>query len=727
MSSCRSGRADGNVLTPDPPRGPGVASEALEALLRPRSIAVIGASRSRGTVGGDLFHNLVHGGFTGGLYPVNPVAPVVQDIPAFASILDVPDQIDLAVVVVPAAAVAGVARECAEKGVKALVVVSAGFSEIGPEGAARQDELLGICRRAGMRLVGPNCMGVVNTAPNVSMNAQFVPIEPPAGNVAFLSQSGALGLALLDHSHRLGLGVSTFVSVGNKADLSGNDFLEFWEDDASTEVILLYLESLGDARRFADIARRITRTRPIVAVKGGRSTAGARATSSHTGALLGPSDAIVDAVFRQAGVIRTETIGDLFDVASVLSSQPLPEGRRVAVISNGGGPGILAADACEAAGLEVPTLPEALREGLVAWLPVAAGVSNPIDMISSATAADYGRAIGEIAADPSIDALIVIFAPPVVTQADDVATAIRDAAADLARPIPIVAVFMASGEAPSELQGDVVRIPSFTYPENAARALGHAARYARWRSRDDGRAPVLQGVDGSAATAAMASFVEAGSSRWLDPSEVRALLKTYGLPVIAQVVARTPADAALAAAQFSGPVALKGVASRLVHKTEAGAVRLDLATPADVEAAATDMAAVLAGADLEPQGFLVQPMVGRGVEMLVGIVRDPSFGPIVACAAGGTQAEVLKDVSMRLTPLTDVDAQEMIRSLGTFPLLEGYRGAPRADVAALEDVVHRVGALAAAHPEIAEMDLNPVVVGEHGASIVDGRIRIAPP
>lgn len=716
------------MLTSGQEGGPGVATDATDALdrlLRPSSIAVIGASRSRGTVGGDLFHNLVRGGFTGRLYPVNPAADVIQDVPAFASILDVPDDVDTAVIVVPAAAVSTVARECAAKGVRALVVVSAGFSEIGPAGNARQEELVGICRESGMRLVGPNCMGVVNTDPLVSMNAQFVPIEPVAGNVGFLTQSGALGLALLDHANRLGLGVSTFVSVGNKADLSGNDFLAFWEHDLTTEVILLYLESLGDARRFADIARRITRTKPIVAVKGGRSSAGARATFSHTGALLGPSDAIMDALFHQAGVIRTETIGDLFDVAAVLASQPLPMGPRVAILSNGGGPGILAADACEAAGLEVPPLPESVRTGLATWLPVAAGVSNPVDMISSATAADYGRAIHDIARDPGIDALIVIFAPPVVTQADDVALAIRTAVAELERPIPVVAVFMASGEAPEELRAGEVRIPSFTYPENAAHALGHALRYARSRRRDDGRVPDVAGIRTDAASSAMTRFAAAGSARWLEPDEVRTLLEAYRLPVIAQTLARTPREAADAAERFGRPVALKGVASRLVHKTEAGAVRLGLATPAEVEAAATDMAAALAAADLDPRGFLVQSMAGRGVEMLVGIVRDPSFGPIVACAAGGTQAEVLKDVAMRLAPLTDVDATEMVRSLASFALLDGYRGAPVSDVGALEEVLHRVSAMAVVHPEIVEMDLNPVIVGPDGASIVDGRIRIA--
>jgi acetyl coenzyme A synthetase (ADP forming)-like protein len=700
------------------------AAAAVRVLLHPRSIAVIGASRNRQTIGGRLFRNLIDGQFAGPVYPVNPTARSIQGVRAYASILEVPDAVDVAFIVVPVDAVATVARDCARHGVKGLVVISAGFSEIGAVGAERQAELLAICREAGIRLIGPNCMGVSNTAADVLMNGQFAPIAPLPGNVGFLSQSGALGLALIDHANRLGLGLSTFVSVGNKADLSGNDFLCYWEGDAATDVILLYLESLGNPRRFARIARRVARSKPIVVVKSGRSAAGARATSSHTGALLGASDVTVDALFRQAGVIRTDTLAELFDVASLIANQPLPMGPRVAILTNGGGPGILAADACEAAGLEVPPLAEAVRAGLAEWLPSAAGIGNPVDMIASATADDYRRAIEGIAADPGIDALIVIFAPPLVTRAEDVATAIRAAAAGLPRPIPITAVFMSAAGAPGSQSGVEARIPSYTFPENAAHALARVVRYAQWRARPEGNVPELAGMRTDEAVAAVASMLAAGASRWLDPDEVRTLLGCYGLPLVDQQSATSVQEAVEAAGRLAGPVALKGIASGVLHKTELQGVRLGLAGRAEVKAAAGDITRAFAAAGHAIDGFLVQRMVPPGVEMLVGVVHDRLFGPVVACAAGGTEAELLKDVSVRITPLTDVDAREMVRSLATFPLLDGYRGAPRSDVGALEDVLLRVSAMVEAHPEVAEMDLNPVIVGPDGAVIVDARVRL---
>jgi acetyl coenzyme A synthetase (ADP forming)-like protein len=700
------------------------AAAAVRALLCPRSVAVIGASRNRQTIGGRLFRNLIDGEFNGPVYPVNPAARSVQGVRAYASILEIPDAIDVALVVVPADAVASVARECARHGVKGLVVVSAGFSEVGTVGVQRQAELVAICREAGMRLIGPNCMGVSNTAADVQMNGQFAPIAPLPGNVGFLSQSGALGLALIDHANRLGLGLSTFVSVGNKADLSGNDFLCYWEGDDATDVILLYLESLGNPRRFARIARRVARSKPIVVVKSGRSAAGARATSSHTGALLGASDVTVDALFRQAGVVRTDTLAELFDVASLLANQPLPKGPRVAILTNGGGPGILAADACEAAGLEVPPLAETARAGLAAWLPSAAGIGNPVDMIASATADDYRRAIEAIAADPGIDALIVIFAPPLVTRAEDVATAIRAAAAGLPRPIPVMAVFMSAAGAPGLQAGVEARIPSYTFPENAAHALARVVRHAQWRARPEGNIRELAGMRTDEAVAAVASMLAAGTSRWLDPDEVRTLLGCYGLPLVDQISAASVQEAVEAAGRLPGPVALKGIASGVLHKTEAHGVRLGLVGRSEVEAAAADITRAFAAAGHAIDGFLVQQMVPPGVEMLVGVVHDRLFGPVVACAAGGTEAELLKDVSVRITPLTDVDVREMVRSLATYPLLDGYRGAPRSDVGALEDVLLRVGAMVEAHPEVAEMDLNPVIVGPDGAVIVDARVRL---
>jgi acetyl coenzyme A synthetase (ADP forming)-like protein len=700
------------------------AAAAVRALLEPASIAVIGASRDRQAIGGVLFRNLIEGAFTGPVYPVNPGARSVQGVRAYATILDIPDQVDLAIIAVPAPAVSPVARECARKGVKGLVVVSAGFSEVGPEGSARQSELLDVCREAGLRLIGPNCMGVANTAQDIRMNAQFAPIEPLPGHVGFLSQSGAVGLALLDHANRLGLGLSTFVSVGNKADLSGNDFLCYWEDDDATDVILLYLESLGNPRRFARIARRVGRTKPIVVVKSGRSAAGARATSSHTGALLGASDVTVDALFRQAGVLRTDTLAELFDVTALLANQPIPVGPRVAILTNGGGPGILAADACEAAGLEVPALPDHVRDRLAGWLPAVAGIGNPVDMIASATAEDYRRAIELLATEAGVDALIVIFAPPLVTRAEDVALAIHQAAAGLARPVPILAVFMSAGDAPAALRGATMTIPSYTYPENAAHALARAVHYGQWRSRPEGVVPSYPDVRVDEAVADVASMMGVGRSRWLDPHEVAALLGHYGLPLVDERQASSPSEAGRVAASLGLPVALKGIAPGIIHKSDVRGVRLGLATSEAVVAAASEVEAAFAAAGHPVDRFLIQRMVPSGAEMLVGVVHDRLFGPVVACAAGGTEAELLKDVAVRITPLTDVDAAEMVRSLATFPLLDGYRGAPKADVPALEDVLLRVSAMVEIHPEIAEMDLNPVIVQHEGAVIVDARIRI---
>ncbi|HEX5465359.1 MAG TPA: GNAT family N-acetyltransferase [Candidatus Limnocylindrales bacterium] len=705
------------------------AAAAVRQLLTPRSVAVIGASRRRGTIGGEIFRGLLVGDFAGPVYPVNPAAPVVQSVAAYPGVEDVPGPVDLAVLVVPAAAVVEAAEACARKGVRSLVVISAGFAELGQEGAQRQAELLAVCRRAGMRLVGPNCLGVVNTAPEVRLTATFSPTKPVRGRVGFLSQSGALGLAAIDYANDLGLGLSSFVSVGNKADLSGNDFLDYWEADEATALIVLYLESLGNPRRFARIARRVGRQKPIVVVKGGRTAAGARATSSHTGALLGQSDVTVDALFRQAGVIRTDTLGELFDVATLLANQPVPAGRRVAILTNGGGPGILCADACEAAGLEVPPLPEATRDRLAAFLPPEAGLRNPVDMIAGATADDYRRAIGILAAEPGIDALVCIFVPPLVTRADDVAAAIRTAAGELPRPIPLLSVFMSAHGVPEALRGDGVRIPSYAFPEDAAAALARAADYGAWRQEPEGTIPTLSGVRATEATAVVADALAAaeGGDGWLDQATVAALLGCYGLPLAEQQVVPDVLAAGRAAARIGGPVALKAIAPGLVHKTDAGAVRLSLTGARAVRHAAAELADHLAGSGIAVQGYLVQEMVTNGLELLVGVVHDRLFGPVVACAAGGVNAELLKDVAVRITPLTDRDAQGMVRSLATFPLLDGYRGAPKRDVAALEDVLLRVSAMVEAHPEIAEMDLNPLMLRERGALIVDARIRIAAP
>ena len=694
---------------------------ALRHILQPHSVAVVGASRRRGTIGGEVFHNAVTSGFAGPVFPVNVSAGSVQSVAAYRSVLDIPETPDLAVIAVPASGVCQAARECAAKGVKALVVISAGFAEVGPEGAARQAQLLRICREAGMRLVGPNCMGVLNPLPGVRLNATFIPKLPDPGSVAFMSQSGALGLAVIEYARRAGLGLSSFVSAGNKADVSGNDLLEWWEWDPETSVIMLYLESFGNPRKFAQIARRVARSKPIVALKSGRSPAGARAGSSHTGALLAGSDVTVDALFRQSGVIRCDTVSDMFDVASLLAHQPLPRGDRVAIVSNGGGPGILCADACEAAGLRVEALPAALQDRLKMLVPQAAALANPVDLLASASADDYGRTMELLGGSDAVDALIVIFVAPMVTLPAEVAEQVQKAAGHLAARTPVLAVNMSG---PLPFPGTGVRVPSYDFPEDAARALGHTVRYSRWRSAGAGSVPAFDGLQTEKASRLLAG-ARVPPDGWLEASDVAELLACYGIPAAETRLASSPAGAGAAAAAIGGPVALKASAAGLIHKTDVGAVALSLQTPADVEKAAIRMADHLKARGFYLDGFVLQPMAGDGVQMLVGMVSDPLFGPVVACGAGGTTAELLKDVAIAICPMTDKDAHDMVRSLATFPLLDGYRGAPKAAVGALEEVVLRLSALAGEHPEIAELDLNPVIVSPGGAIAVDFRARMA--
>jgi acetate---CoA ligase (ADP-forming) len=699
------------------------AVNALKLFFNPRAVAVIGASRQRGTIGGEIFHNLLSYGFNGPVYPVNPTAKVVQSVPAYPSVEAIAGPVDLAIIVVPAERVVEVVAACGRKGVKALVVISAGFSETGEEGQERQAELLRVCRGTGMRLIGPNCMGIANTDPEVLLDATFAPGVPPQGRVGFSSQSGALGFAIIEYANSLGLGISTFVSVGNKADISGNDLLRYWESDDGTDVILLYLESFGNSKKFSQIARRVGRKKPIVVVKSGRSAAGARATSSHTGALIAASDVTVDALFRQAGVIRTDTLAELFDVASLLANQPLPRGHRVGIITNAGGPAILCADACEARGLEVPVLGQDSQEKLRTFLLPSASASNPVDLIASASAEDYRKAIEIVAADNNVDALIVIFTPPLVTRAEDVAQAIVAAVKTFDGSKPVMAVFLSAQGTPEELRSADFNIPSYAFPETAAIALARAARYREWRKRPETAASEFEDLQKDEAAAVVAAALGRGGG-WLTAEETAKLCSCYGLPLVEQRIARGVEEAAAAAEELGGELALKAIAPGVIHKTEAGAVRLQLQGAEQVRQAAGEMSKRLEALGQSPTGFVVQRMAQSGVEMLVGVVHDPQFGPVVACGAGGVQVELLRDVSIRLTPLSKEDASEMIRSLKTYPLLTGFRGAPACDVAALEEGLFRLSAMVDDLPQIAELDFNPFMVHQQGATILDARIRV---
>ncbi len=700
-------------------------SASIERLLAPRSIAVIGAGRSPGTIGHEIFRNLLGYGFEGPVYPVHPTSVSVAGVRAYASVLDVPDAVDLAVVVVPASAVLTVARQCAEKGVHGLIVISAGFAETGTDGKAAERELVALARGNGMRVVGPNCLGVVNTASNIRMNATFAPARPVAGNVAFLSQSGGLGIELMSRAGDLGIGISQFVSVGNKSDISGNDLLQYWAEDTQTEVILLYLESFGNPGKFARLARNLARSKPIVAVKSGRTTAGSRAASSHTAALAS-SDVAVDALFRQAGVIRVDTLDELLSTAMVLAHQPIPAGRRVAIVSNAGGPGILAADACEGAGLEIAELGPATQDALRQILTPGATVRNPIDLVAGATAEQFEGALRIALADPAIDAVLAIFVPPLVTRADDVAHAIATAAGTEVTK-PVLACFLGSTGVPDALRGIDGRrtIPSFAFPESAAHALGRVAELGDWRRRPPGSVPALAGISLHGARAIVgAALHESPEGSWLDQPEAAALLACFGIPTVPFRSVADADEARAAAREIGFPVVLKASAPDLVHKTDVGGVALGLRDEASVGIA---FDAMLQSVGPAMTGAVVQPMVPAGVEVILGITHDPSFGPLVLFGLGGVTAELLGDHALRLVPVTDEDAHDLVRSLRGSRLFFGYRGSAPTDVAALEEVILRVGVLAEEIEEVVEMDINPVVVSPAGVLAIDVKIRVSPP
>jgi acetyl coenzyme A synthetase (ADP forming)-like protein len=696
---------------------------SVARLLSPRSVAVIGASRNRDTVGHQAFRNLLAGGLAGPVYPVNPGAEHVASVKAYPTVLDVPGPVDLAVVAVPAVAVINVVRQCAAKSVAAVVVLSAGFGEVGEVRA--QAELRDVARRSGMRLVGPNCLGVINTA--IGLDATFSPYRAAPGRIAMQSQSGALGIAILERSARIGLGVSSFVSVGNKADLSGNDLLQYWEDDHGTDVVLLYLESFGNPSKFARIARRVSRRKPIVAVKSGRTAAGVRAASSHTAAMASP-DIAVDALLRQAGVIRVDTLDELVDMALVLGSQPLPGGHRVAIVGNSGGPGILATDACDGAGLEVPELSVVTQAALRAVVDPIAAVSNPVDLAASATPEVYEQALGIVLADDSVDAAIVICTPTFAAAPPRIADVLRRKSVATAKPL--VGCFLAWPDLPPLLRGepgdrDGAEVPAFASPEPAARALARAASYATWRQRPPGAVPDLDGFDADRASALVDAFLSRSpKGGWLPQQDIDELLAAAGVRTVASATVGNAEEAARAAAQLGFPLALKAAGPELVHKSDVGGVRLGLRSQDEVADAYRSMAEHIGE---RMTGGTVQQMAAPGVETIVGTVHHPLFGPLVMFGMGGIATELLGDRSFRILPVTDVDAAELVRSLRASPLLFGYRGSPAVAVTDLEDVLQRVARLAGDMPQLAELDVNPLIVTAGGAVAVDARARVAPP
>ncbi|HET9259766.1 MAG TPA: GNAT family N-acetyltransferase [Acidimicrobiia bacterium] len=729
---------DSGVFTVDFPVSESESSLAAEAeherravaasllpLFFPRSIAVIGASNDPDSIGGKLFNNILSEGFTGPLYPVNPSSKVVRSVKAHPEIGDVPDEIDLAFVVVPQRFVIGVVEQCVEAGVRGVVVISAGFSEVGEAGAEDEARLLEIVRKSGIRMVGPNCMGLLNTASSVRLNGTFAPVYPPAGNVAMSSQSGALGIAILDYANRNNIGISQFVSVGNKADVSGNDLLMAWEDDPQTDVITLYVESFGNPAKFSRIARRIGRRKPIIAVKSGRTSSGSRAASSHTGALAS-SDEAVNALFRQAGVVRVDTIEELFDTASLLASQPVPSGRRVGIVTNAGGPGILAADALEANGLVIPELSDQLRTAIGQRLPAEASTRNPIDLIASGGPGEFEHATSLLLDSGEVDAVIVIYVPTTTGGAEGVASALRRVQARYSGHVTLLSVFMQAADAGASLAGEegARSIPTYTFPEAAAFALSRAVGHGEWRERDPGVEMKLD--EGSAS--AIREVIDAALNRmgdeggWLDPGEIDDCLRLAGLRTPVTRVASDVAQAQQAARDIGGSVVLKVISDDALHKSDVGGVLLGIEGDEAVSGGYEKVTSVVPSFE----GVLVQEMIPGGHEVLIGVAQDPNFGPLVVFGLGGVYVELLKDVSFRLHPITDTDAREMITETRSHKLLEGYRNNPRGDVPALEEALQRVSAFITVVPELMEMDLNPVKVldpGE-GVCVVDARMRV---
>ncbi len=712
------------MKTPSQPENPleRPTPRNLDALFRPRSVAVVGTSSKARTIGREVLANLLREEFHGVVFPVNPKAPVVQSLKCYPSVEDIPDPIDLAVVVVPAPLVPEVARQCARKGVGGMIVITAGFRETGEEGLALENEMLSIAREAGMRVVGPNCMGLLNTDPEVRLNASFAAARPLAGNVAFISQSGALGEAILSQSRELGMGIAYFVSVGNRADVSTNELLSYWEDDDRVGPILLYLESFGNPEDFPDVARRVSRKKPIIAVKSGRTRVGASAARSHTGSLAG-LDVTIDTLLAQCGVIRVDSMEELFATGAAFATQPVARGPRVGIVTNAGGPGILATDACSNLGLELPELSEATQARLRAALPKEAAFRNPVDMIASAGPEQYAESVRAVLADEAIDSLLVIFVTPIYIDSLAVARAIREAIAD-ANGKPVLCCFMGKeghSEAVQELRE--AGLPVYQFPDAPARALADMATYRTWLERDPGSVPDLE-VDSETAARVIGN-VRADGRQDLTFEEAREVVAAYGFPFTRTVLARDLEETLDAAAELGYPVVLKATAASLSHKSDEGGVAVDLRNLEELAGAQRRMAKTLRPEHPE-LCFQVQEMARGDREVILGMRNDPDFGPLLMFGLGGIHVEVLKDVAFRVHPITDADARDMIRSLRGHALLEGVRGAEPVPEDFLIEMLLRLDRLVADVPEIEEMDLNPLLVGAQRSdcAAVDVRIRL---
>ncbi len=683
-----------------------VMRKELAPIFRPRSIAVIGASTTRGKIGREMIHNILLAEFQGKVFPVNPNSSVVHSIKAYSTVLDVPDSVDLAIIIVAKKHVREMARQCGEKGVKGLVVISAGFSEVGKEGKKRELELLAVCHEYGMRMIGPNCFGIVNTSPDVRLNATFGKINPKIGRIGFITQSGAMGEAIMNHANELGIGFSIIASIGNKADISSNDILDYMQDDPNTDIILMYLENFGNPQNFTRIARKISRTKPIIAVKSGRTKLGAMAASSHTGALAG-LDVGVDALFEQSGVMRVDTVEELFDVAAALSKQPIPKGNRVAVVTNAGGPGILATDALISNGMEMPPLSPGTVKKLKKSISAEASFSNPMDMVAGAGGREFKLTLDAIKNDSRYDAIIPIFVPPVTIDQMDVARNIQESLEGTDKTI--LACFMGAGEKPEAIEFlKDHNIPVYIFPEAIAKTLALLAEHREWLNKPSGKYRNFK-VDKAEAEAVIESAYAKGELSIVGEEAIK-ILQAYGIPAVGYEYASNAKEAVAAADKIGYPVVMKINSPPMLHKTEAGGVMVDLRTAAEVRAAGNEMER-RAGKLKEGEKFTVvlQKMVAGGIETVMGVTIDPSFGPLIMFGLGGIYVEVMKDVSFRINPITDMEAREMIRSIKSYPVLSGFRGSKPVNEKILQDTLLKLSQLVRDFDCFSEIDINPFI------------------
>lgn len=698
----------------------------LDCIFRPKSIAVIGATNRRGAIGREILHNIINYEFEGKVFPVNPTKSVIHSIKCYSTILDVPDAVDLAVIVVPKELVLKVVDQCGEKGVKGLVVITAGFKEVGEAGVKLEEQLLAKVRQYGMRMIGPNCFGVINAHDSVRLDATFSKILPRFGKIGFISQSGALGEAILQHAEEVGVGFSKFASIGNKADINASEIIEYWADDDEVEIILLYLENFGDPRRFTTIAREITKKKPIVVVKAGTTTKGAAAASSHTGALAG-LEAGVEALFEQTGVIRVRSVSQMFDVANALAKMPVPKGNRVAVVTNAGGPGILATDALVNLNMEMPEFAPATIKNLRPILPPGTPVHNPLDLVAGATGREFRKSLAQIIKDKNIDSVIAICVPPANIDPVEVADAFIENARK--SKIPLYACFMGISEASAGFE-KLKRngIPVHIFPEPIARTLSWLDNYRRWLQRPEGVFPEFKG-DKKKVKTLIANARKAGQSA-LVGQEAMQVLDAYGIACATYKFAYSQKEAGTIARKIGLPVVVKVNTPNILHKTDVGAVAVDLRTVEEVETAYVEMEKRIMKTARSSEKFsvVVQEMVTGGIETVIGMTTDPVFGPLVMFGLGGIYVEVMKDVTFRIAPLSDIDVKEMIESVRGYKLLTGFRGSKPVQIPAIEDSILRLSQLLKDFTDFDEIDINPFIVSSEKdkTRAVDARFVLTP-